>query len=218
MTLPTAPAVVELQIADEPDAWRAAGFTVVDDIAQIGAITIRLIGRAEAKRIRSWSWSDLPGDPPDDPGGTGSIDGLVTAVKPSSPNPPGAHANGSTIVDHVVVVTPNLERTTSAFAARGLDVRRVRDTDQYGAPFRQVFFRGGETIIELIGPVEPASDDSRPAHFFGLAFTVADIDATAALLADGVGRIKDAVQPGRRIVTLHHDQYDISVPIAFMSA
>ncbi len=210
MTLSAAPAVVELQIADEPDAWRAAGFTVVDDVAQIGAIAIRLIGRAHAKRIRSWSWSELPGD--------GPIDGLATAAASRSVIPPGAHANGSTIVDHVVVVTPSLERSTAAFAERGLDVRRVRDTDQYGAPFRQVFFRGGETIIELIGPVEPAGDDSRPAHFFGLAFTVADIDATAALLAGGVGRVKDAVQPGRRIVTLHHDQYDISAPIAFMSA
>lgn len=216
------PAVVEIVVADEPDAWRSAGFTVTDEVAQIGAIAIRLIGRADAKRIRSWSWSDLPDGPPDTPPDTptdkGSIDGLVTAAAPPSTVPPGAHANGSTIVDHVVVVTPNLERTTGAFAARGLDVRRVRDTDQYGAPFRQVFFRGGETIIELIGPVDPAPDDDRPAHFFGLAFTVANIDATAAGLGDGVGGLKDAVQPGRRIVTLHHDQYEISVPIAFMSA
>ena len=211
MTLSEAPAVVELQIADEPDAWRAAGFTVtaIDAIARIGDIDIRLVGRGDGTRIIGWSWSELAGE--------GSIDGLVTAAAPPSTIPPGAHANGSTIVDHVVVVTPNLERTTGAFTARGLDVRRVRDTDQYGAPFRQVFFRGGETIIELVGPVELTGDDNRPAHFFGLAFTVADIDATAALLVGGVGRIKDAVQPGRRIVTLQHDQYDISVPIAFMS-
>jgi hypothetical protein len=121
------------------------------------------------------------------------------------------------VLDHVVVVTPRLDRSTAAFEARGLDVRRVRPTDQYGAPFRQVFFRGGETVVEMIGPDEPPADDERPAHFYGLAFTVSDLDAAATFLGDGLGRVKDAVQPGRRIATLRHEQYDISVPIALMT-
>lgn len=44
-----------------------------------------------------------------------------------------------------------------------------------------------------------------------------DIDALAQALGTKVGRVKDAVQPGRRIVTLRHQELGISVPIAFMS-
>lgn len=206
-----APAVVEIVVADDPEAWSAAGFAVDDHVVQIGAIGVRLIGRGDGQqRVCGWTWFDLPG--------TGPIDGLVTSVGTTPSAPPGHHANGSTIVDHVVVATPHLERTIAGFEARGLEVRRVRDTDQYGAPFRQVFFRGGETIIELIGPVEADPNDDRPARFYGLAFTVADLDAAAAHLGDGLGAIKDAVQPGRRIATLRHLQYNISIPIALMSA
>ncbi len=206
-----APAVVEIEVADEPDAWRAAGFTVEHGCAHVGSIAIRLVGRDEqSKGIRSWTWSNLASDRP--------IDGLATRVGLQSAVTPGAHANGSTIIDHIVVVTPDLERTVPEFEARGLDVRRTRHTDQYGPAFRQVFFRGGETIIELIGPDTPADGDDRDAHFYGLAFTVADLDAVAHELGDGLSSIKDAVQDGRRIATLRHTTYDISVPIALMSA
>ena len=206
-----APAVVEIEIADEPAAWRAAGFTVDGEVTHVGSIALRLVGRdAAAKGIRSWSWSDLDGD--------GPIDGLTTWTAPAANVAPDAHPNGCTIVDHVVVVTPNLERTVPAFEARHLEVRRVRHTDQYGPAFRQVFFRGGETIIELIGPDVPKDGDDRDAHFYGLAFTVADLHVTAERLGDGLGPIKNAVQDGRRIATLRHQHYDISIPIALMSA
>jgi hypothetical protein len=208
---PSRPAVVGIEIADEPDAWRAAGFTVDGDVAQVGRIALRLVGRAaDAMRIRAWTWDGLDG--------AGSLDGLDTRAGDATAVAPGAHPNGATVLDHVVVVTPRLDRSIAAFAGRGLDVRRVRHTDQYGPAFRQVFFRGGETIIEMIGPDEPPADDDRPARFYGLAFTVADLDAATDLLGDGVGRIKDAVQAGRRIATLRHEHYDISVPIALMSA
>ncbi|MGZ4797825.1 MAG: VOC family protein [Acidimicrobiia bacterium] len=207
-----APAVVAIEIADDPAGWRDAGFTVdADGVARVGSIALRLIGRADTiKGIRAWTWSDLAD--------AGPLDGLPTGSGSRASEPPGEHPNGVTLVDHVVVVTPNLERTVPVFEARGLTVRRVRHTDQYGPPFRQVFFRGGETIIEMIGPDEPDPTDDRSAHFYGLAFTVRDLDATAALLGDGLGGIKDAVQPGRRIATLRHGEFGISVPIAMMSA
>jgi hypothetical protein len=69
--------------------------------------------------------------------------------------------------------------------------------------------------VELIGPAEPSGDG--PAAFFGLAFTVADLDATKAMLDDALGEPKDAVQPGRRIATLRHKQVGMSVATAFMS-
>jgi hypothetical protein len=78
----------------------------------------------------------------------------------------------------------------------------------------QRFFRLGEVILEVVGPVEPSGDG--PAQFWGFAFTVADIDATAAHLGERVGRPKPAVQRGRRIATLR-TQPGVSVPVAFMS-
>jgi hypothetical protein len=119
------------------------------------------------------------------------------------------------LIDHIVLLTPDQPRTTAAFESIGLHPRRTRETDQYGAPFVQTFFRAGEVVVELIGPAE-ATDDG-PARFFGLAYTVSDIDATKTLLGDHLGNVKDAVQPGRRISTLRHKELGISVATAFMS-
>ena len=74
----------------------------------------------------------------------------------------------------------------------------------------------GEAILELLGGTEP-SPDPGPAAFFGLAYTVSDLDALAARCGASLGTIKDAVQPGRRIATLRHKSFDISVATAFMT-
>ena len=208
------PELAELTIADPHDAWRAAGFTVdTDGAVRIGPVRLRVVGRECGKHLLGWAWHGLAGE--------GPLDGIATATAGAPPGEPASHPNGVTLLDHVVVTTPDLDRTVAAFTGRGLDVRRVRHTDQYGPPFRQVFFRGGEAILELIGPDTPTDDTltgDAPARLYGLAFTVADLDTTATLLGDGLGRVKDAVQPGRRIATLRHRELGISVPIAFMSA
>jgi hypothetical protein len=72
-------------------------------------------------------------------------------------------------------------------------------------------------IVEVIGAPEPAEGTAgRPAGFFGLAFTVTDLDATAAWLGPRLHPAKDAVQPGRRIATLDRAAGS-TVAIAFMS-
>ena len=74
--------------------------------------------------------------------------------------PDGAtHANGATYIDHVVLLSPSLPRTTAALEALGLVQRGERDTDTYGAPMRQIFFRLGEVILELVGSPEPGEGD-----------------------------------------------------------
>jgi hypothetical protein len=127
------------------------------------------------------------------------------------------HPNGVLLIDHIVLATGDSARTTAALEAVGLVARGVRQTESYGAPMRQTFFRAGEVIVELIGPDGSAAGAGGPSAFFGLAYTVADLDATATLLAEHLGTIKDAVQPGRRIVTLRHKPLDMSVATAFMS-
>ena len=51
----------------------------------------------------------------------------------------------------------------------------------------------------------------------GLALAVGDLDSSKALLGEGVSKMRDAKQPGRRIMTLRNRDFDISVNIAFIS-
>lgn len=221
--------LAEVVVADPPESWTAAGFTVDGDEVRVGVTTIRLVGRTEgSKGIRHWTLAGLAradGAADDEP-----VDGLptTTTTTRSAGDAPGptrvgggeapGHANGATGIDHVVVLSPDFDRTTAAFAPLGLGVRRIRETASYGAPMRQAFLRVGPTLIEVVGLHEgsgrPAADD--PAGWFGLALDVDDLDATAGLLGDHLGRVKPAVQKGRRIATLRHRQLGLSVPLAFM--
>jgi hypothetical protein len=198
----------EITVADPPEAWAEAGFTIDDDaVCRIGHVRIRLVGRERGKRIIGWSLRGMQRE--------GDVDGLSTVAATTEPCEPATHDNGALLIDHIVLLTPDQARTTTAFEAIGLHPKRTRETGQYGAPFVQTFFRAGEVIVELIGPAEPSDDG--PAQFFGLAHTVTDIDATKALLGDHLGNVKDAVQPGRRISTLRHKDFGMSVATAFMS-
>ena len=110
------------------------------------------------------------------------------------------HPNTTTSIDHVVVASPDLDRTTEAFGAVGIELRRTRDAGR----MEQRFFRIGEVILELIGP--PGAHGDGPATFWGLALTVADLDAAAdRRSATHLGPVTDAVQRGRRIATLRHE-------------
>lgn len=202
----------EITVADPPEAWAAAGFTVdADGVCRIGSVRVRLVGRDQGKRILGWSLRGLP----DGALADGSLGGLPTTASDAPPADPAEHEIGATYIDHVVLLSPDLARTAAAIEAIGVPARGERDTDSYGAPMRQVFFRMGEVIVELIGaPDAPGEGDP---GFFGLAVTVSDLDATAARLGDRLGAIKEAVQPGRRIATLRHRDLGMSVATALMS-
>jgi hypothetical protein len=67
----------------------------------------------------------------------------------------------------------------------------------------------------VIGPATPSGPE--PARFYGIAFTVDALDATAAFLGERLGPVKAAVQPGRYIATLRREA-GAGVPLAFMSS
>ena len=202
----------EILVGDPPEAWQAAGYSVDDDgSCRIGQVRVRLVGRDGGKRILGWSLRDAPAARL----AAGSLDGVPTTASSAPPVQPAAHPNGATYIDHVVLLTPNLARTVAALDGIGLAPRGERDSDTYGAPMRQVFFRLGEVILELIGQPESAGEGD--PGFFGLAVTVGDLDATAALLGEHLGGVKDAVQEGRQIATLRHKDLGMSVATAFMS-
>ncbi|HUS20562.1 MAG TPA: hypothetical protein VMZ66_00950 [Aeromicrobium sp.] len=192
----------ELRVGDSPDAWRSIGFGVGEDgCCGVGSVRIRLGGQGTG--ITSWTLRDVPVD-------LTGVDGVPTGYTEARPGESGTHPNGVTRIDHVVFMTPDVPRTAAALVALGLDVRRERDA---GA-FQQVFFRLAEVILELVGPQEAGPG---PASLWGLTFAVDDLEATAEFLGDRVGRVKDAVQPGRRITTLRGKEIGISPAIAFMS-
>ena len=215
----------EILVVDDPDAWRDAGFAVGDDgECRIGTVVVRVEpadGTRGRRGIAGWTLAGLPGNGGGGLG-DGTIDGLPTApgeVADPVEGPPAAHPNGCTSIDHVVAMTPDLDRTTAALAAAGLEARRTREagTGPEGVVRLQRFFRLGEVILELVGPATPAGDAAdRPARFWGLAHTVADLDATAALLGDRLSPPRDAVQAGRRIASLRREA-GLAVPTAFLT-
>lgn len=202
--------LVEVAVGDDPAGWSGVGFSVAGDgTCQVGSVTIRLVGTAGGRGIVGWGLSGLTVD--------GDVDGLPTSTAPPAPRLPvdaargDVHPNGVTRIDHLVVITPDIDRTTVAVESLGIGARRTREA---GRGRVQRFFRLGEVILEVVGPMRPVGEG--PATFWGLAFTVADLDATVDLLGDRVGTPRAAVQKGRRIVSLPTDDA-VSVPIAFMS-
>jgi hypothetical protein len=202
----TVPVLAGLEASGTPAAWRAAGFAVHDGIVTIGRVPVSV--GAEGRGISAWT---LSGTEP-----VSAVDGLPTRVVAAAPAPePRDHPNTATRIDHLVVWSPHSDRTVAAFGAIGLVPRRVREDARPG--FRQTFFRTGEVIVELVAAAheDDAAPDA-PARFFGIACTVADLDACAARLGDALGPVKDAVQPGRRIATLRGRELGLDVAIAFM--
>lgn len=204
--------VDELEVADPADAWTRAGFSVDSHAScRVGGVGIRLVGRGRGAGIVGWSLRGLPSD-----GSIHDLDGIPTTWSDAITAWPATHPNGVIAIDHVVLLSPDLSRTVESLAAVGVDPRRERDGELGGRPIRQIFFRFGEVIIEVVGSPETASEG--PATLWGITYVVTDIDATARMFGDGTGPVRAAVQPGRRITTLRHHELGISVRLAMISA
>lgn len=199
--------VDEILVADPPEAWTAAGFTVSEGICRVGDVGIRLVGRDCGTGIIGWSLGGVD---------TAELDGIPTSTSDAGPAAPAEHANGVTGIDHIVLFSPDLNRTVSALATMGVEPRRERLGELGGRPIRQIFFRFGAVIIEAVGSPDTAGEG--PSTLWGITYNVADIDQTAAYFTGRTTRIKDAVQPGRRITTVHHQEFGMSVRTAMLSA
>jgi hypothetical protein len=202
----------EFEVADPADTWVQAGFSVDSDaICRVGGVRIRLAGRGRGTGIVGWSLRGLPSD-----GSLDDLDGIPTTSSDAVAAMPAKHQNGVLAIDHVVLLSPDLRRTVESLTTVGVEPRRERDGQLSGRSIRQIFFRAGEVIIEVVG--SPETTGEGPATLWGITYVVADIDATAAYFGDRTAPVKDAVQPGRRITTLRHHELGISVPSAMISA
>lgn len=199
--------VDEIVVADPPEAWAAAGFSVSDGLCRVGGVGIRLVGREHGAGITGWSLGGVDVD---------NLDGIPTAASEAVHAAPAEHANGVTGIDHIVLFSPDLDRTVTALGAIGLPPRRERLGELGGRPIRQIFFRFGAVIIEAVG--SPDTVGQGPSTLWGITYTVTDIDETAAFFDGRTTRVKDAVQPGRRITTVHHQEFGMSVRTAMLSA
>jgi hypothetical protein len=190
-----------LTIGADAAAWSRSGFATDGDATRVGTIELHF---ALGEGILGWRLTS---------GDAADIDGLPASPPAHKRPPERLHPNGATHIDHVVVLTPDLERTTAALEKRGVECRRVRDAENSDGPLRQGFFRLGEVILEVV--THPKVPEG-PARFWGITFAVRDIDACAERLGNLLGSIRDAVQPGRRIATVRREA-QLGLPVALIS-
>ena len=201
--------VLELTVSADVAAWRAAGFLVdANGECVLGDIRVRLDPVGRAGGITAWVLGDAP-----DPTIT-DIDGLLTShgsVDAVDLDPALRQPNGVTSIDHVVVNTPDLERTCAALkAATTAPLKRIREA---GA-MRQGFHRLGSLIVEVVTHPGVIGDH---ASFWGLALNADDLEAMYTSLGDDVlSAPKDAVQSGRRIASFRREA-GLGLPVAVMT-
>jgi hypothetical protein len=208
------PQLAALSVADPPERWRALGFAVEGDgRCDLGGVQLQL--GADGYGITTWSIRGIAESITD-------IDGLPTTPAPETPDAPAKprptraeHPNTATALDHVVIVTPDFDRTTAALATAGIPLRRVRQVGHVDAAnsFRQGFRRLGPAIMEV---VEAKGGEPGPARFWGLVVIVSDLDALKDMLGDRLTTPKPAVQRGRRIATLDRSA-GLTPQVAFMT-
>jgi catechol 2,3-dioxygenase-like lactoylglutathione lyase family enzyme len=207
--------IAELRIADDPLAWQALGLDVDGGHAtHLGHVRLQFDPHGDRRGIVGWTVAGAPDDSVTD------VDGLPTThgEAVSLPAHASSHLLGVEQIDHLVVTTPDLDRTVEALTRKlGLLLRRTRDTGTAERPMRQAFFRMGEVVLEVVGPRQPDAG-SGPARFWGLALTVLSLpEALGFLGADLVGDAKPAVQPERDIATIR-PAAGLAVPVALMGS
>lgn len=196
-----------VRVAASAASWSALGFDTTDGVVALANGAVEIVDDPPGLSALGVTGVDR---------GHG-VDGLT--VESARERPPAQHPNGARSIDHVVVMTDDLERTSDAIdSALGLERRRLRETETV----RQAFHRFGDPIdpgvagergciLELVeNPRIP-----RP-EYWGLVVIVDDLDALHHAHPDLVAPPKPAVQPGRRIATARREA-DLGTAVAFMT-
>jgi hypothetical protein len=217
---------VELVVGGTTDPWERLGLSFVKNVTAVGAVRLRVVPFLNPGLQSVGILQDDPeghdhaahehaeGQCEHDHGPRpGFLDGAayhrLEHIDPVEPNRGPLDAR---LIDHVVLMTPDLERTcTKITEATDAPLKRVREAP----PVRQGFFRLGEVILEVVqSPDVPAGG----AKWWGLVINVADLQAACERLGpDVISAPKAAVQPGRFIATVR-SELGLGVPLALMSA
>lgn len=113
-------------------------------------------------------------------------------------------------LDHLVVATPDPDRTAALYGARlGLDMKLDRTIDALGTRF--LFFRVGGLVFEVIHRLNGGRGDG-PDKVFGVSWRVADIAATQARLKQAgfeVSELREGRKPGTRVFTVRTGTFGV---------
>jgi hypothetical protein len=199
----------ELVIGGSRANWAQVGINFSQDgVFAVGEIALR-IDESLPAGLHSWALTNVEST-------ISSIDGILTTEvlieSQQSKNETHEFVLKPLGMDHVVVNTPDLERTSGALHnATGAELKRIRDA---GNGMRQGFHRLGDVIVEIVSvPSMPAGD----ASLWGFVINVADVNAVAAYLGpDVLSPPKPAVQKNRLIATFR-GAVGLGVPVALMS-
>ena len=160
------PELTGLTLGGTPEPWERLGFATRDGAIHAGGVTLSF--DPEAEGIAGWRFDGEPG---------GSDE----------------HPNGITGIDHVVLLTRDLDAKVAELVADGFDHRPTK------AP--QAFFVLGPCLLEVV--------QQDMEGLWGITFVGTDLERFG-------GTPKDAVQPGRRIVTVPREA-GLGVPVAVLS-
>ena len=200
--------ISELVVGGRAQNWALIGIAFdLNHCAALGDVALRLDTSLEPG-LHSWVLQGADID-------VANIDGVVTNHEIGETHrTASAHSDfdlGVTGVDHVVINTPDLMRTSDALtAATGAPLKRVRDA---GNNVQQGFHRLGSVVVEIVtAPTMPQVD----ASLWGFVLNVKDIRAVANHVGPDVLSIpKPAVQAGRLIATFR-SSVGLGVPVALM--
>ena len=194
---------VQLFIGGAPSPWGLAGLSLQ------GSPVGSLASTSNATLV--WPSEELPSGALeiafDGVQSGADLDGIECAEFISTPD--GLESSDS-LIDHVVVMTNNLERTCEAVTeVTGCPLKRVREVGE----IRQGFHRVGEggVILEVV----ERADVSRTS-LWGLVIATPSFDDLVQAAGDLVSEPKDAVQPGRRISTVKA-KAGLGIPVALMT-
>ena len=208
MSAPSAARVCELVIGGAPTGWEAIGIHFSNENRCLLADVSLRIDSTLAPGLHAWSISEVDAS-------TTQIDGVTTSLASNAASPQEAPNSGFSLhvvgVDHVVINTQNLQRTSDALAQlTGAPLKRTRDAVN---GVTQGFHKLGSVVVELV--TMPSMPEG-PASLWGFVLNVQDLDGIAAHLGpDVLSPPKPAVQPGRRIATFR-SAAALGVPVALM--
>jgi len=201
--------ISELVIGGSRANWAQVGINFSQDgVFAMGELVLRL-NESLLPGLHSWALSNIDST-------ISSIDGIPTTEVLVATRPAQIESREFVLqplgIDHVVVNTPDLERTSRALhEATGAELKRIRDA---GNGIRQGFHRLGDVIVEIVStPAMPAGT----ASLWGFVVNVADVNDVAAYLGpDVLSPPKPAVQKNRLIATFR-GAVGLGVPVALMS-
>jgi hypothetical protein len=198
--------LVALHVGGALTPWQAIGLTFDELTCPLADVDIVVSG--ETPGLHGWT-IDIGRDD------VIEIDGIrTTLVSGTQPRQVSSVIGRQKVIglDHVVVNTDDIDRTTQAItAALGLEVRRER---QLGNGALQRFHKLDNTIIEVVtGPhiTQPG------ASLWGMVASVDDLfDLAEELGENTTSPPKKATQPGRYISTVR-GSVGLGVPFALMT-